>query len=209
MRIPITLAIGLTLTATAVGVSLARTPLVRVGTDGTPLPTEIGATAVPTTICQPEEVLPQGTTAIRISLLSLLGPRIKVQAKAGGRVVTSGETGYGWTGAVVQIPVKRVARTTAHATVCFTLAQRQQLVNLRGQNTPKAPAVTEGNQVLPGRMRMEYLRAGDRSWWSLIGSTAQRLGFNIGGSAWIALLPLTLLLSVVGLSSWLLTRELR
>ena len=75
MRIRLTIAIGLALTAVAVGVGLARSPLVRAGTDGTPLPTEIGATSVPTTVCQGEETVPAGTTAIRVSMLSLLGPR--------------------------------------------------------------------------------------------------------------------------------------
>ncbi len=70
--------------------SLARSPLVLAGTDGTPLPTEVGATFAPDTVCQPEEVVPKGTTIVRMSLLSLLGPGIKLRATAGGQVVTTG-----------------------------------------------------------------------------------------------------------------------
>lgn len=209
MRIRITIAIGLGLIVLAVGIGLARSPLVRAGTDGTPLPTEIGATSVPTTICQGEETVPAGTTAIRVSLLSLLGPRIKLVARSGGQVVTSGTIGYGWTGAVVTIPVRRVVGTHRHTNVCVSLAKRQQLVNLRGANTKFSPAVTEGKQVLPGRMRFDYLRPDSRSWLSLTLPTARRLGLNIGGGAGIILIPLMLLLSVGTLASWLVVRDLR
>jgi hypothetical protein len=209
VRIRLTIAIGLALTALAVGISLARSPLVRAGTDGTPLPTEIGATSVPATICQGEETVPAGTTAIRVSLLSLLGPRIKLVARSGGQAVTTGEIGYGWTGAVVAIPVTRVVGIHAHTKICVTLAKRQQLVNLRGVNTKFSPAVTEGKQVLPGRMRFDYLRPDSSSWLSLALPTARRIGLNIGGGAGIVLIPLMLLLSAVALTSWLLARDLR
>jgi hypothetical protein len=209
VRIRITIAIGLALLALAVGVGLARSPLVRAGTDGTPLPTEIGASSVPTTICQGEETVPAGTTAIRVSMLSLLGPRLKLTARSGGQVVTTGELGYGWTGAVVAIPVATVVGTHPHTTVCVSLAKRQQLVNLRGANTKFSPAVTEGKQVLAGRMRFDYLRPDNRSWLSLALPTARRIGLNIGGGAGIVLVPLMLLLSVGTLASWLLVRDLR
>jgi hypothetical protein len=209
VRIRVTIAICLALMLIAVGVSLARSPLVRAGTDGTPLPTEIGATSVPTTICQGEETVPDGTTAIRVSLLSLLGPRIKLIASSGGQVLTTGQIGYGWTGAVVTIPVRRVAGTHPHTKICVSLAKRQQLVNLRGVNTKFSPAVTEGKQVLPGRMRFDYLRPDSKSWLSLILPTARRIGLNIGGGGGIVLVPLILLLSAATLTSWLLVRDLR
>jgi hypothetical protein len=209
VRIRVTIAIGLAFIATAVGVGLARSPLVRAGTDGTPLPTEIGATSVPTTICQSEETVPDGTTAIRVSMLSLLGPRLKLVARSGGQIVTTGEIGYGWTGAVVTIPVERVVGAHRHTTICVSLAKRQQLVNLRGANTKFSPAVTEGKQVLPGRMRFDYLRPDSKSWLSLALPTARRIGLNIGGGAGIVLIPLMLLLSVGTLASWLLVRDLR
>ncbi|HEY7952365.1 MAG TPA: hypothetical protein VID70_05205 [Solirubrobacteraceae bacterium] len=209
MRIRLTIAIGLALTAVAVGISLARSPLVRAGTDGTPLPTEIGATSVPTTICQGEETVPAGTTAMRVSMLSLLGPRIKLVARSGGQVITTGEIGYGWTGSVVTIPVARVVGTHRHTNICVSLAKRQQLVNLRGANTKFSPAVTEGKQVLSGRMRFDYLRPDNKSWLSLALPTARRIGLNIGGGAGIILIPLMLLLSAGTLASWLLVRDLR
>ena len=209
MRIRITVAIGLALTALAVGVGLARSPLVRAGTDGTPLPAEIGATSAPATICQGEETVPAGTTAIRASLLSLLGPRIKLVARSGGQVVSTGELGYGWTGAVIAIPVKRVVGSHRHTNICISLAKRQQLVNLRGANTKFSPAVSDGNQVLPGRLRFDYLRPDKSSWLSLALPTARQIGLNIGGGAGIVVIPLMLLFGVGTLASWLLVRELR
>jgi hypothetical protein len=209
VRIRIAIAVCLTLTAICVGIALARTPLVVASTDGTPLPTEIGATSVPTTVCQPAEIVPRGTTAIRVSLLSLLGPRLSLRATAGNTLVTSGELGYGWTGAVVAIPVARVARTYTHVTICISLAKRQQLVNLRGANTKVEPAITEGKQVLPGRMRFEYLRPDKSSWLALVLPTARRIGLTIGGGAGIAIVPLLLLLACAALMSWRLASDLR
>jgi hypothetical protein len=205
----VAIGVCLTVTAICVGVALARTPLVVAGTDGTPLPTEIGATSVPTTVCQPEETVPQDTVAIRVSLLSLLGPRLTLRASAGGVPVTSGELGYGWTGAVIAIPVTRVERTYRHVTICISMAKRQQLVNLRGFDTKFAPAVTEGNQVLPGRMRFEYLRHDSSSWLSLIRPTARRIGLTIGGGGGIVLIPFLLLLTCAVLMSWRLVSDLR
>ena len=209
MRIRITIAIGLALTAIAVSVGLARSPLVRAGTDGTPLPTEIGATYVPTTVCQGAETVPAGTTAIRVSMLSLMGPRLKLLARSQGQVVTSGELGYGWTGSIVSIPVRRVVGTHPHTKICVSLAKRRQLVNLRGATTKFSPAVTEGKQVLPGRMRFDYMHPDNKSWLALALPTARRIGLNVGGGAGIVVLPLLLLLSAAALTSWLLVRDLR
>jgi hypothetical protein len=208
MSVRIALAVCLTLTVIAVGVSLARTPLVRAGTDGTPLPTEVGATFAPDTVCQSEELVPQGTTVIRLSLLSLLGPRITLQATAGSQIITTGVRSAGWTGTIVSIPVAPVTRTYAHATVCFTLAKRQQLVNYRGAETTRSPAVSNGTQVLPGRIRIEYLRPGKETWLSLALPTARRIGLTVGGGSGIALVLFALVLTMAGLSSWLVVREL-
>ncbi|MFI5010460.1 MAG: hypothetical protein ACHQDY_09325 [Solirubrobacterales bacterium] len=208
MRVRIALTVCFALMAIAIAVSLERSPPVRAGSDWTPLPTEVGATFAPDTVCQSEETLPKGTTIIRMTLLSLLGPRVKVRVMVRGQVVTTGEKGSGWTGTVVAVPVTPVARTYTHATVCFTLSKRQQLVNYRGANTTHAPAVSNGTQVLPGRIRIEYLKPGKESWLSLALPTARRIGLTIGGGGGIVLVPFVLLLTAAGLSSWLLVREL-
>jgi hypothetical protein len=209
VRIRIAVAVCLIVTFACMGVALARRPLVVASTDGTPLPSEIGATSVPTTICQPEETIPAGTTAIRVSLLSLLGPRLTLVARAGSQTVTTGELGYGWTGAVIAIPVAHVERTYRHATICIAMAKRQQLVNLRGFNTQFAPAVTEGHQVLPGRMRFEYLRPDKSTWLGLALPTARLIGLTVGGGGGIVFIPFLLLSAVAILATRLLMRNLR
>ncbi len=209
MRIKLAIAVGFALIAIGVGVGLARTPLVLAGSNGTPLSSEVGATSVPATVCQGEETVPAGTTAIRASMLSLLGPRAKLVARSGGRVVTTGEIGYGWTGAIATIPVARVVGAHAHTQICITLAKRRQLVNLRGANTKVAPAVLDGKQVLTGRMRFDYLHPDSKPWISLIVPTARRIGLNVGGSGAIVLIPLLLLMTAGALTSWLLVRDLR
>jgi hypothetical protein len=83
------------------------------------------------------------------------------------------------------------------------------LVNLRGETTKSSPAVSEGSQVLPGRMRFEYLGPDNKSWLSLALPTARRIGLTIGGGGFIVFIPVMLLLSVAALTSWLLVRDLR
>lgn len=208
MRIKVAIATGLALTAFAVGVSLARSPQVRAGSDGTPLPGEIGATYKPATLCQGAETIPAGTTAIHISILSLLGPRLELTARSHGRVVTTGELGYGWTGSSATIPVRRVVGNHPRSEVCVSMAKRQQLVNFRGENTKFSPT-TEDGRVLSGRLRLDYLREAGKSWWGLLRPTIRRMGLGVGGGGWIVLLPLMALAAAAALASWLLARDLR
>ncbi len=79
-----------------------------------------------------------------------------------------------------------------------------------GRRTPPAEATVGGARPLPGRISVEYLHPGPRSWASLAVSVARRLGLGrAAAGTGNALLVLALALTVLTLSSWLVVRDLR
>jgi hypothetical protein len=160
--------------------------------------------------CQPDEVLPRGTTAIRLRVFAFLGPRVTVDVLARGHVIAHGERGSGWTGGVVTVPVDPLPVTVSGAEVCFTLALNgDETGDLVGERTTPGRAARDSDGSLPGRVRLEYLRAGSSSWWSLALSVARRMGLGRAwGGTWIAVLVLVLMGSVTVLCSRLVLREL-
>jgi 4-amino-4-deoxy-L-arabinose transferase-like glycosyltransferase len=204
----ITLAVGLALTALALVLTLSGSPAVVAPATVPAHPVEIhpklAVTQRGASICQQGETLPRATTAIRFSLKALIGPKITVKVLAGGRIVTSGERGPGWTAGVVTVPVARVDRTVTHAKVCLAFALSDETVNMEGESASGARAAVAGDgQALPGRVHVEYLRAGNRSWWSLALSTARHIGLGRAwAGTWIALLVLVLVAIMLALTTW-------
>jgi hypothetical protein len=204
----IALAGSLALTALALVLTLSGSPNVVVPATVSAHPVEIhqnlAVTQGGTSICQQDETLSRATTAIRFSLKALIGPRIAVKALADGKIVTSGERSPGWTAGAVTVPVARVNRTVTHAKVCLAFALSDETVYVEGESASRAGAAVAGDgQVLPGRVRVEYLRPGDRSWWSLALSTAGHLGLGRAWSGtWVALLVLVLVMIVLALTLW-------
>lgn len=178
LRTRIALAIGLALLIPAIGVTLSRSPATVSGAN----PIKSVGTYETVTgglfeACQRNETLPAGTTAIRLSLDAILGPRIKLRALAGKRLLTSGERGAGWTAGDVTVPVKPLDRTAHGVAICFEFNALDESVALVGQR------VTSGTPAKPGlgASRIEYLRPGDRSWWSLASTVAAHMS---SGHAW-------------------------
>jgi hypothetical protein len=207
----VALAAGLALTALALAVTLTASPATTASTSPITVDTQLTGTQHGLSVCQAEETLPRGTTALRFSLRALIGPRIAVKALAHGRVITAGERAPGWTAGDVTVPVARVARTVAHAQVCLAFALSDETVDIGGGRTsPARAARTANGQVLPGRIKIEYLRPGERSWWSLALSTARHLGLGRAwAGTWVALLVLTLMAAVLALTVWRVLRLAR
>jgi len=208
--VKVALAAGLTLLAVAIAATLVHAPMVIAHKNGTPQAEDRIATAAHSvTYCQANELVPRGTTAIRLSLAADTGPRVRVSVSAGGRVITGGTQGSGWTGRVVTVPLKPLAHTMPAATVCVSLAPRDERVTVFGEDTERAIAARDGRHTLAGRMWLEYLHPGSRSWASLIPSTARRMGLGrTPAGTWNALLAFELLAAVAILSSTLVLKEL-
>ncbi|MGA2165995.1 MAG: hypothetical protein ABSH36_16235 [Solirubrobacteraceae bacterium] len=210
MRTSIVLTAGLVVIAALVGVTLARSPPTLAGTNRVPAESLIGVVEHDVGVCQGEETLPAGTSAIRLSLVSIVGPRVAVRVLSGGQVVTHGSTDAGWTSSEVTVPVAPAPRGTAPVTVCLRLSDLNGEVEFKGARTSAPVAVSERGEHLHGRLRVEYVRAGHRSWTTLISTIARHVSLGRAWSGmWVVFFLPALALSVVALTSWGILRELR
>lgn len=164
----------------------------------------IGRTQESASICQPGEVLPVGTSAVRISIWGFFGARVHVAAYEGSRLLTQGSRGANWTSDSVTVPVRALARSHTDARLCFSIGPNSEPLLLLGARTPrtKHPLVIaeEGTPLakvmtastahrVPARMTIEYLAPGGTSWWSRILAVARHMGLGrFYSGTWIALL---------------------
>ncbi|HSZ68994.1 MAG TPA: hypothetical protein VK756_01400 [Solirubrobacteraceae bacterium] len=173
----IVLALSLALLALAIGVTLSGSPAVVARSNAVEAPVQFETVTGPFGACQGNETLPAGATAIRLSLDSVLGPKIKVRVLQGKRLLTSGERGSGWTAADVTIPVRPVSQTAHSVSVCFEFVARYESVGLTGEQVGARQSSARGQ----GLVKVEYLEPGERSWWSLARTVASHM---TSGRAW-------------------------
>ncbi len=206
----ITLGIGLLLGVAAVGVTLAQSPLTvtRVNVADHAV---LGIARRTLDVCQSNEALPAGTSAIRLRVEAFYGPRVAVEVLAGEQAVAHGERGSGWTGGAVTIPVSPLATARSGVDLCFALyLGGEESCLLVGQPMTGALAARSGDEPLPGRVGVEYLRSGRTSWWSLAPAVARRMGLGHAlTGVWDALLALTLTSAVALLCAGLILRRLQ
>jgi hypothetical protein len=211
MRIRVALVCGLALTALALAVTLSHAPAVATVARSVPAEKKLVSAKEETGACQRGELLPRYTTAIRLGLFAVTTPEVAVRVLAGSRVITEGALASGWAGEGATVPLNRVfSRAMSPVTVCFEVKDLNGEVTMVGRFTPAAEATIGGERPLPGRISIEYLRPGHRSWWSLAVSVARRLGLGRADSGTgNALLVMALAATVLALSSWLVVRDLR
>lgn len=209
-RLKIVVVVGLLLGAVAVVLTLSQSPsaIARVNTSEQALLETVTKT---TSACQANEVLPRGTTAVRLRTWAFLGPRVTLTMLEHGHVIAHGEHGSGWTAGVVTIPVKRLSTTRSGVDLCFTLfVNGDETVELTGDPTSEALAARGPEGSLQGRLRVEYLRPNSSSWWSLAPQVARRMGLGHAPSGtWSALLVLALMGGLAALCAGMIIRELR
>jgi hypothetical protein len=200
----VALAVGLALTAIAVGVVLTRSPLTVAGTNSITAHSGIAFARGGSSSCQVAGTLPQGTSAIRISASANTGPRVALTALAGPLVITRGEREAGWgIDETVTVPVKRVPRTIPNARICTAFGPAIEPIEINGAMVQSATGTS-------ARLRVEYLRPGHRSWWSLASSVAHRMGLGHAPSGtWIVFVLIALMITVAALATRLVLRELR
>jgi hypothetical protein len=207
----VALIVGLALVAIAIGVVLSRSPLEVAGTNSIPATSAVGYAPGGTNACQPDGTIPEGTTAIRISASSNIGPNVTLEALSGASIVARGERPAGWgIDETVTVPVKRVAHAIPNAKICVLFGPVTENVQING--VLLHPTGVSGPSVIGTNVRfaVEYLRPGSSSWWSLASTVARRMGFGHAPSGtWIVFLLLALTVAIVALASRLLLRELR
>jgi Predicted membrane protein (DUF2142) len=215
-RAKLALAVGLVLIAIAIATLLSQTPLTVGGTNSVATPNKAGSIQADRRLCVNGGTVPQGTTAIRIPFGADIGPRLSVTVSSGSVVSTTGTLEAGWgVDDSATVPVARVAQPISEAQVCIAIGPiapaRTGLIipALRLYTT----AVASTSLVGPERhvrsleqeyLRLEYLRSGHTSWWSLVPSIARHLGLGhaIAG-IWNAWIVLTLMLAVILFLAWL------
>jgi hypothetical protein len=196
------LAVGLTVLAIAIVAVMSQSPPVVSRTNASRITGPVATVTHDFRTCQDDELLPAGTTEIRLSLEALLGPPVLVRVIHHGVVVASGSVGAGWSRQSVTIPVKALGRPAADTSVCFTVAARNETVYVKG-----APDTRVRDAGTDGRIRIEYLRPGGRSWWALAPSVARRmaLGRSPSGVA-VVVGVLAAMLALTAIVSWLAVR---
>jgi 4-amino-4-deoxy-L-arabinose transferase-like glycosyltransferase len=206
LRVAVALAAGLSLIAIAVTVVLSRPPLLAAGVRMTPGRSLLTYQKGGRSICQGDEVLPQGTVAVRLGLGANVGPRVGFAAFSGGRMLTRGEREAGWgIDETVTVPVRRVTRTARDVRVCTTVGPTIEPIEIHEASVP-GRAVGAGGQ---SELKVEYLRPASRSWLSMVAPITRNMGFgHAPGGALSVLLLLALMAAVVALVSLLVICEL-
>jgi hypothetical protein len=220
-NVKVTLAVGMALTIAAVAFALTRSPARVVRVNESEANTSLGVTQAEPAVCQANEVLPRGVSAIRLSIDAFFGSTVHLIAYDGSRVLTEGRRAPTWTGTSVTVPVKPVAHRTSHVKLCFALAPNDQLVIIPGRLTPprEAAVAMRSNKLAPrvarsaelplkGRVLVEYLAPGHGSWFSRVRAVARAMGIgHFVSGAWVALLAAVLMAAVSVLTVRVALRE--
>lgn len=209
----LSLAAGLVLIALGLVAVLSRAPASVAHANGIAAADPLARLTDGGRLCQAGESLPDGTSTIVLSLSAFHGPRVTLEAfvpGGGGRALTRGEQGSNWTGRTVTVPVHPVSGLVHDATVCVAFSTRHEPVSPFGQPTTPALAASDRGAPLPGRMRIEYLRPGERSWWSYVASIVRHMGFGRARTGtWVAFVAIAAMLAAVATAAGALVRELR
>ncbi|HEV3094006.1 MAG TPA: hypothetical protein VGY30_05770 [Solirubrobacteraceae bacterium] len=160
--------------------------------------------------CQREEVLPRDISAVRMSVAAGIGPPVRVRAYSGARLLTEGSRPPNWTAGSVTVPLKPLDRNVSNITLCVAVGPNSDPLYVYGVLTlPQQAAFSAQGQPLPGRIGVEYLAAGNGSWFSRALAVARHMGIGhaLSGS-WVALLVAVLTGAIAVLAVRLAWREL-
>ncbi len=203
LGVRVALAAGLALLVVAIAVRVSRPPLTVFATNSVKAEGSIATTKGNTTFCQGNETLPAGASAMRLSVGVNVGPKVTVTVLSGSQVIARGAQAAGWTGEQVTVPIAPVASAVTGASVCLAIGPAVESIGLTGVKAPHPTGEA------PGKVSVEYLRPGNRTWLSMTGAVARRLGLGRSPSGtWIAFVPILLMLAALVLTVRLVLREL-
>jgi hypothetical protein len=205
------LAVGLTLTGIAIVVVLSRSPLKVAGTNSISATDYIQVDAKGKfSSCQPSGTIPKGTSAIRIGIEGLyFGPAATAKVLAGSEVLGEGHQVAGGVSApTATLPMKSLAHAVSGAQICMTVGPALEPIRYYGIPNRSSSSHTDPLQHVT--LRIEYLRRGEKSWWSFASSIAYHIGLGRAPSGtWVAFLALLLTLAVILIASRLTLEELK
>ncbi|MGB2711810.1 MAG: DUF2142 domain-containing protein, partial [Conexibacter sp.] len=196
--------------AIALVVTLSRGGEHRSGTNGVWALTALAEVPTGSSICQGRELLPAGTAAIRIIVGAPgdFGPPLTVTVERHGRKLIGTRVAAGWRGLNAIARITPPSRDLDNVEVCFT-PRDGGMVTAVGGPTPLDSAQARGDgTVLSGSVPIDYLRAGEQSWWSAVPTVARRIGLGRGswGGGWVAWAIAALMLASVALAARLVLR---
>jgi hypothetical protein len=205
----VTLGVGIALIAIVGAYTLTRSPPRVVRVNG-PQQASVATTIADISFCQAGEVLPPGVSGIRLSVWAYFGANIHVMVSSGSRILTAGRRGPDWTGSTVTIPVTPLSHAVSPVKVCFEVGPNSEVLYFTGSEAPRsAAAVTSTGEPLAGRVGIEYLAAGSRSWWSRIMEVARHMGLGHAlTGTWVVGLIAALMFATGGLAVRVASREL-
>ncbi len=208
--VTVALAVSGIVFAVAIAAVLSRSPSVVAASNGVPATghAELELRGGDTSSCQRLGTVPRGTSALRISIGAGAGPRVRVALFSEGRIATRGELPAGWgLEAAADVPVRPLAHDIQNAVLCTSLGPGTGPLKALGT---LRTSTTEDTRLSEIELRVEYLRAGSSSWWSLASSIAYRMGLGraISGT-WIAFLALVLMIAVGVFAARLALADLR
>lgn len=227
-KVTITLALGMLVLAVVGAVTLTDAPPRVVRSVGRELVGRgeneaIGFTTSHLVVCQTNETLPAGVFGVRLWMRAFYGTPVHLALYQGSQLLATGVHSAAWTGQSVTVPVTPLSHETSNVALCFAIGPnsepvtilgakapaRLRAVTARGENLSEPGAGVTSGEPLTGRIEVEYLAAGEGSWWSRILAVARRMGLGraVTGT-WIALLAAALMATVATLSIRYALREL-
>jgi hypothetical protein len=189
VRVRVVLLVGLTLLVAGVLVTLSRSPPVVAATNSVAPTSFVATTNGDSSFCQGGEQLPRATVAIRLWVNTNISPAVQATVMSDSRVIARGEQQPGRLTSVIAIPIAPLPRALSGASVCFKFGPAVEPVRLLGGSVPHRRAGEPAAKIA-----VEYLRAGDTTWWASALSVARRIGLGRAPSgSWVALLPAVLM----------------
>jgi hypothetical protein len=161
-------------------------------------------------ICQYNEIIPRGTTALRMTLgdYGKPGPPLNVLISVARKVagvsqlqqIARGRLAADWAEGVVLLPISRVRHQIAGAAVCLSNSGRTPvaIAGLPDSAGDYGLYDLQDGASTPYEIRIDYMLPGHPSWFSLIGTLAHRMtlgkGSYVADIGWLA--PLVLMLAL-------------